>query len=84
MKIFYSVKTGMNRFGSHPNHENRPVYEGPRLMASQRHGRQRVFFEFFSHRSAAQQALFWGGANNRTRWVEGQQSRMLSEYYDFI
>ena len=41
------------------------------------------FFEFFSHRSAAQQALFWGGANNRTRGVEGQQSRMLSEYYDF-
>jgi len=36
----------MNRFGSHPNHENQTIYEGFRLRASPRHGGQRVFFEF--------------------------------------
>jgi len=35
----------------HPNHENRRLYEGPRLRASPRHGGEGVFL--FSDRSAA-------------------------------
>ena len=44
-----SGEPDMNRFGSHPKQENRPLYEGSRLRASPRHSGQRVFFEFFNH-----------------------------------
>jgi hypothetical protein len=43
---YCSGETDMNRFGSHPIHENRPLYEEPPLKVSLSHGRQGVFFEF--------------------------------------
>ena len=46
-----SGEPDMNRFGSHPKQENRPVYEGSGLRASPRHGGPGVFLN--SHQSAA-------------------------------
>ena len=42
----------MNRFGSHPNHENRPLYEGPRLRASLEARRAVSFFLTLAHHRA--------------------------------
>jgi hypothetical protein len=43
----------MNRFGSHPNHENRRLQEGPPPQGLFRGTADRKFFWHFSHRSAA-------------------------------
>ena len=45
----------MNLFGSHPNHENHAIYEGP-LDQGLSEARQAGSFLNFSHRSAAQEA----------------------------
>jgi hypothetical protein len=45
LKKIGSGETDMNRFSSHPNHENRPLYEGPQpqdLSEARREGS--VFF----------------------------------------
>jgi hypothetical protein len=42
----YSVETHMNG-NSHPNHENRPLYDGPRLRASPGHGGTGRLFKIF-------------------------------------
>ena len=43
----------MNRFGSHPKHENHPLYEGPPPQGLSEVRRVGSFFWIFSHRSAA-------------------------------
>jgi hypothetical protein len=51
----------MNRFSSHPDHENCLLYEGPRLRASPGHGGTGVFLNFV-HRSAALRSPFVAAA----------------------
>ena len=41
-----SGETDMNRFGSHPNHENRTIYEGPPHQGLSKARRPGSFFEF--------------------------------------
>jgi len=52
----------MNQFGSHPIHENLTLYEGlpPQGLSKAQWGKE-VFFNFFSHQSAAGASL-WGAA----------------------
>ena len=49
MGFFLALKNQMvNRFRSHPNHENCLLYEGPRFRASLESRRDGSFFEFCS------------------------------------
>jgi hypothetical protein len=49
---YCSGETDMNRFGSHPIHENRPLYEGPPPQGPSEARRAGSFFWIFSHRTA--------------------------------
>ena len=72
----------MNRFGSHPNHENRTIYEAapPQgISEAQRAGS----FLHFSHRSAAQEAPLGAVAYIVTNVQRGNNFHIISEYYDF-
>ena len=44
--LLAAAETDMNRFGSHPNHENRPLYEGPPPQGLSEARRAGSFFEF--------------------------------------
>jgi len=67
--LLAAAETDMHRFGSHPNHENRPLHEGSRLRAS-RATAGKDFFEFLVTYPPHKEALFWVGGNHRTRWIE--------------
>ena len=69
----------MNRFSSHPNHENHTIYEGSRLRASPRHGGQRVFLNFFRHRSDRGGAPSGAAAIIVTDGEKGNNPRVISE-----
>jgi hypothetical protein len=72
----------MNRFGSHPNHENRIIYKGPPPQGLSGARRAGSFFEFSvtdpPHKEAPLAAAIivpdGKGGNN---------PRIISEYYDF-
>jgi hypothetical protein len=65
-RVFGYGEKDMKRFGSHPNHENRPLYEGPPSSGLIRGTADKEFFEFFLADPPHKEALFWGGSNHRT------------------
>ena len=74
----------MNRCGSHPIHENLTLYEGlpPQGLSLGTAGRE--FFFNFLFTDPPRGRPVGGGGIYRTLWIEGEQSHILSEYYDLI
>jgi len=67
----------MHRFGSSPDHEKRPLYEGnPSRLLRQRQG---SFFECEVTDPQHKEALFWSGGNHRTRWNEGNNPGIIRD-----
>ena len=58
-----SAETDMNRFGSHPNHENHSQYEGPPTYDLSEARRAEVFFTF---QSTIRRGPVGGGGMHRT------------------
>ena len=73
-----SVETDMNRFNSHPNYENRLLYEGSPLQGLSK-ARFSVFFLNGSHRSAAQEAPSGAAAFIVTDESRGNNLHIISE-----
>ena len=70
----------MNRFGSHPNHENRRLQEGPPPQGLFRGTADRKFFSHFSHRSAA------GPCFGAVAYIvtNGQSGTSRSDHYEYV
>jgi hypothetical protein len=71
----------MNRFGSHPNHENHRLQEGPPPQGIFRGTADRKFFWHFSHRSAAGAPCFGAAAYIVTN---GQSDTSRSDHYEYV
>ena len=65
--FFGSVETGMNLWGSLPNHENRNVYDGTPPQGLSEARRAGNFFELFSVTDPPRGRPFGGGGNHR-KW----------------
>jgi len=72
----------MNRFGSHPNPENRPLYEGPPVQGLSEAWRTGSFFVFQSpirRGGAPSGAVVFIVMNEQS----GNNLPIIVEYYDF-
>ena len=69
VSYYGSGETEMNRLGSYPNHENRPLYERPQHQGLYEARRAGGFFEFLVT-DPPQGRPVGGGGIHRTRWIK--------------
>ena len=79
-QFFDSLETDMNQSSSHPNHENRTIYEEPppQGLSVARDGS----FLNFCNRSATQEAPSGAVAFIVPEGDRGNNPRIIAEYYD--
>ena len=77
-QFFGSLETDMNQSSSHPNHENRTIYEEPPPQGLSVAQGQGVFLNF-CHRSAAQEALSGAVAFIVPEGERGNNPRIIAE-----